>query len=47
MKEFSALRAKTYNYLRDNKNEDKKVTGTKTRVIKLKVEDYKNCLKAA
>ena len=29
MKEFAALRAKTYCYLTDNNNEDKKPKGTK------------------
>ena len=46
MKEFVALKAKTYGYLTDSKNEDKNVKGTKKCVIKrkLKFEDYKNCL---
>ena len=30
MKDFFGLRAKTYSYLRDNKDEDKKEKGTKT-----------------
>ena len=49
MKEFAGLRAKTYNYLKDSNNEDKKTKGPKKCVIKrkLKFEDYKNCLKAA
>ena len=49
MKEFVGLRAKTYSYLKDNNDEDKKAKGTKKCVIKrkLKFEDYKNCLEAA
>ena len=48
MKEFAVFRAKTYSYLTDNNNEDKKKSqGTKKCVnIKLKFEDYKHCLKA-
>ena len=40
------LRAKTYRYLIDDGNEDKKAKGTKKCVIerKLKCENYKNCL---
>ena len=40
---------KTYSYLKDNNNEDKKAKGTKRFVIKtkLKFQDYKNCLEAA
>ena len=34
MKEFIGLRAKTYSYLKDNNDEDKKEKGTKTCVIK-------------
>ena len=30
MKEFVGLRAKTYRYLKDNNDEDKKAKGTKT-----------------
>ena len=46
MTEFAALRAKTYSYSTDNKDEDKKAKGTKKCVIKrkLKFEDYKHCL---
>ena len=46
MTEFAALRAKTYSYSTDNKDEDKKPKGTKKCVIKrkLKLEDYKHCL---
>ena len=49
MKEFVGLRAKTYSYLKDNNDEDKKAKGTKKCVIKrkLKFQDYKNCLGAA
>ena len=48
MKEFFGLRAKTYSYLKDNNDEDKKEKGTKRCVIKrkLKFQDYENCLKA-
>ena len=48
MKKFVGLRAKTYNYLTDDLNEDKKAKGTKKCVIKrkLKFENYKNCLEA-
>ena len=49
MKQFVGLRAKTYNYLKDNNNEYKKAKGKKMCVIKrkLKFQDYKNCLEAA
>ena len=49
MKEFIALRTKTYSYLIDNKDEDKTAKGTKKCVMKrkLKFEDYKYCLEAA
>ena len=48
-KEFVGLRAKTYSYLKDNNDEDKKAKGTKKCVIKrkLKFQDYKNCLEKA
>ena len=49
MKEFVGLRAETYNYLKDNIGEDKKkakVTEKCVIKIKLKFEDYKNCLEA-
>ena len=41
MKEFVGLRAKTYSYIKDNSNEDKKTKGTKKYVIKriLKFQD--------
>ena len=48
-KEFVRLRSKTYSYLKDNNNEDKKAKGTKKCVIKIKLkfQDYKNFLEAA
>ena len=44
MKEFVGLRAKTYSYLKDNNDENKKAKGTKMFVIKrtFKYQDYKN-----
>ena len=44
--EFVALRPKTYSYLTDDCKEDKKAKGTKTCVIKRKLEfnNYKDCL---
>ena len=49
MKKFVGLRAKTYNYLKDNNNEDKKTKGTKKCVIKrnLKFRDYKKSSKTS
>ena len=46
MTEFAALRPKTYSYLMDNSNSDKKAKGIKKCVIKerLKFNDYKSCL---
>ena len=46
MTEFVALRPKTYSYLTDDCEEDKKAKGTKKCVIKrrLKFCDYKDCL---
>ena len=46
MTEFVALRPKTYSYLTDDCEEDKKAKGTKKCVTKrrLKFNDYKNCL---
>ena len=38
MKEFLGLRVKTYNYLKDNNDEDKKPKGTKKCVIKRKLK---------
>ena len=46
MKEFFGLRAKTYSYLKDNNDEDKKAKGTQN-FHKLTFKDYKNCLEAA
>ena len=44
--EFAALRPKTYSYLMDDGNSDKKAKGTKKCVITeiLKFNDYKDCL---
>ena len=46
MTEFAAFRPKTYSYLMDDGNSDKKTKGTKKCVIKrmLKFLDYKDCL---
>ena len=46
MTEFVALRPKTYSYLTNNCEEDKKAKGKKKCVIKrrLKFNDYKDCL---
>ena len=46
IKEFVALRPKTYSYLTDDCKEDKKAKVTKKYVIKrlIKFSDYKNCL---
>ena len=44
MKEFVGLIAKTYSSLKDNNDEVKKAKGTKKCAIKLKFQDYKNCL---
>ena len=46
VKEFAALWLKTYSYLMDDDNSDKKSKGTKKSVIKrwLKFNDYKKCL---
>ena len=48
MKKFVGLRAKTYSYLIDDGSENKKAKGTKKCVIKIKLkfENYKNCLEA-
>ena len=45
--EFVTLWAKTYCYLTNNNDEDKKAKDTKKCIIKtkLKFEDYKTCLK--
>ena len=47
MKKIVRLRAKTYSYLKDNNNEDKKAKDTKKCVTKRKrkFEDYKKQLK--
>ena len=49
MKELFGLRAKTYNYLKDNNDENKKAKDTKKCVIKrkLRFENYRNCIEAA
>ena len=46
IKEFCALRAKTYAYLMDDDSEKKKAKGTKKCIIKrrIKFEDYKDSL---
>ena len=46
MTEFAALRPKTYSYLKDDGNSDKKANRIKKCVIKriLKFNDYKDCL---
>ena len=46
MKEFCALRAKSYSYLMDDDSEVKKSKGTKKCIIKRKLmfENYKDCL---
>ena len=48
MKEFVALRAKTYSYLTSNNDEDKRAKSTKKCLIerRIKFEDNKNCLEA-
>ena len=48
MVEFAALRPKTYSYLRDDNDENKKAKGAKKCVVKqkLKFEDYNHCLEA-
>ena len=49
MKKFVGLRAKIYGYLKDKNDEDQKAKDTKTCVVKrkLKLKDYKICLKAS
>ena len=49
MKKLAGLRARTYSFLKDNNDKDKKAKGTKKCFIKrrLKFQDYKNCLEAA
>ena len=48
MTKFVGLGSKTYSYLIDDSSEDKKTKGTKKCVIKIKIrfENYKNCLEA-
>ena len=48
MRKFVGLRAKTYSYLIDDGSEDKKAKSPKKCVIKIKLkfENYKNCLEA-
>ena len=45
MKEFIGLKAKTYSYLKDSNDGDKKEKDIKK--IKLKFQEYKNCLTAS
>ena len=45
MKQFLGLRAKTYSYLKDNNDEDKKAKGTRKCVIKRKL--FRKKLEAA
>ena len=49
MKQFLGLRAKTYSYLKDNNDEDKKAKGIRKCVIKRKPKfrDYKKYRKAS
>ena len=49
MKEFFQLRAKTYSYLKDNNDKDKKAKDTKQCVIKRKLtfQDYKKLFRKA
>ena len=49
MKEIVGLGAKTYSYLKNNNDEDKKAKGTKMCIIKIKLkfQDNKNCFEAA
>ena len=49
MEYFVGLRAKTYSYLKNNNDEDKKAKETKMCVMKrnLKFKDYEKCLKAS
>ena len=48
MKEFAALKTKTYSYLTNNNDEDKKSKDLQNCVMtkKIKFEDYKYCLEA-
>ena len=49
MKKLVGLTAKTYSYLIENNDQDKKAKSTKKCIIKrrLEIQDYKNCLEAA
>ena len=49
MKKVVGFRAKTYSYLIDYNDEDKKTKGNEKCVIKrkLKLKDYKKCLEAS
>ena len=49
MKKFVGLTAKTYSYLIENNDEDKKAKSTKKCIIKrrLEIQDYKNSLEVA
>ena len=46
MKELVGLRTKTYSYLTDTNDANKKGKGTRKPVVKrkIKLEDFKNCL---
>ena len=44
MMEFVALRPKIYSYLMDDDSEHKKTKGTKKCVVRLKFDNYKDCL---
>ena len=46
--EFATLKIKTYSYLTDGKDEDKRIKSTENCAIKrkLKFKDYKHCLEA-
>ena len=48
-KKFVGLTAKTYSYLIENNDEDKKAKSTKKCIIKrrLEIQDYKNSLEVA
>ena len=49
MKEFVGLTAKTYSYLKNNNDEDKKAKETKKCATKRKLtfQNFRNCLEAA
>ena len=48
MRKFVGLRTKNYSYLIDDSSKDKKAKGTKACAIKIKLkfQNYKNCLEA-